>query len=94
MPNLRELILSGKPVRDDAIAKGKGEEHIRTMASLFPSLNVLDGIPIAKIVFDSPGTSNPSAVVTPPTATTFPEGMNPSLIAGVDGALVAGFLMK
>jgi len=112
MPQLRELILAGNPIRDLDIAKGKADSHRRcvllfcacsfydlyylrsTIAGIFPSLNVLDGEPIAKIAFDVPESSTSSTPVTRPTATTFPEPMGGSLIAGVDGGMVAGFLMK
>lgn len=62
----------------------------------FPTLEILDQEPVAKISFDAPPTSHASTTgfVQHPSATTFPAEMMPPFITGVDGSVISGFLMR
>lgn len=53
LPKLRELILLDNPIRDQDIAKNKDDLQYRsTVAKLFPTLQILDQVPVApKISF-------------------------------------------
>ncbi|KAF9266467.1 NTF2-like protein [Marasmius fiardii PR-910] len=91
---LRELILTGNPLREDEVNKGKGEHFTREVTKRFPSLSVLDGQRISAISFDVPQPSTSSAPAEKPSSTTFPFEMGGSLIVGVDPALITSFLMR
>lgn len=64
------------------------------VARRFPALEMLDMEPIPKIAFDVPQASTSHATPVGPTPTTFPVEMGESFIAGVDGAMLSGFLMR
>lgn len=53
LANLQELILTGNPVREQEISKGREVEYRSEITKRFPSLKLLDGAPIAQgITFD------------------------------------------
>lgn len=64
------------------------------VARRFPALEMLDMEPIPKIAFDVPHASTSHAAPAGPAPTTFPVEMGESFIAGVDGALLSGFLVR
>ncbi|KAL0577983.1 nuclear mRNA export, poly(A)+RNA binding protein [Marasmius crinis-equi] len=91
---LRELILTGNPLREDELKKGKGEHFTREVTKRFPSLAVLDGQRISAISFDVPQASTSSTPPDKPSSTTFPLNMGGPLIVGVDPGLITQFLMR
>ncbi|KAF7795999.1 hypothetical protein EIP86_007168 [Pleurotus ostreatoroseus] len=93
---LRELILTGNPIRELEYQNNRVEKYKSEVARRFPSLEMLDQEPIVKISFDVPHatTSGPSAPNHRPNATTFPVEMMPPFVTGVDGNFVSGFLMR
>ncbi|KAG7089928.1 hypothetical protein E1B28_011560 [Marasmius oreades] len=91
---LRELILTGNPIREEEVTKGKGEHFTREVTKRFPSLSVLDGQRISAISFDVPQPSTSSTPAEKPSSTTFPFEMGGSLIVGVEPALITNFLMR
>jgi nuclear RNA export factor len=61
----------------------------------FPTLEILDKEPVAKISFDAPQTLHTSGSAgSHPTAKDFPTPMQPPLIAGVDGGIITSFLAR
>jgi nuclear RNA export factor len=61
----------------------------------FPTLEILDKEPVAKISFDAPQTPyNSGSAGSHPTAKDFPTSMQPPLIAGVDGGIITSFLAR
>ena len=68
----------------------------RDIVKRFPALEVLDNEPIVKVGFDAPiPHTNPSHHVAPiPSTNSFARPMEPSFIAGVNGALVSDFLTR
>lgn len=94
LEHLRELILTGNPVRDLEYKNNRGDQYVSEMTRRIPTLEMLDQQPIAKIGFDVPKASTSAASTTTATATTFPSDMNPSFITGVDGGILSNFLMR
>ncbi|KAF8813361.1 NTF2-like protein [Phlegmacium glaucopus] len=94
MPHLRELILIGNPVREQAYKVGTGGKYRSDMVRRFPSLTFLDKEVISQISFDSPQSAAPSFPVEKPNATSFPFEMGPSFVTGVDGSVVSNFLVR
>ncbi|EJF64631.1 NTF2-like protein [Dichomitus squalens LYAD-421 SS1] len=94
LEQLRELILVGNPVRELEYKNNRAALYKSEVARRFPSLEILDGEPVARVGFDAP-TALTSA---PPQArtmlSTFAWNMEPSFIAGVDGGLVVNFLTR
>ncbi|KAF4613655.1 hypothetical protein D9613_008114 [Agrocybe pediades] len=94
---LRELILIGNPVYNTACTAQKVEEYRRSVARLFPGLEVLDQEAIPHIAFDEiPQTQKPFADASQenPEAKTIPFRIEPSFVTGVDHALVVGFITR
>ena len=62
----------------------------------FPTLEMLDGEPLAKISFDAPEAVEAltPSVGPQPASTTFPASMQQSFVTGVEDALVSGFLAR
>jgi nuclear RNA export factor len=60
----------------------------------FPTLEILDQEPLAKIAFDVPEASTSAAppVGPRPPSKTFPAQMQTSFVTGVDNVLITGFL--
>ncbi|TFK62148.1 NTF2-like protein [Pluteus cervinus] len=94
MKHLRELILTGNPIREMEFQHGRGEQYKADIIRRFPSLEVLDQEPIVSISFDVDGSSSAPATTSVPAATTFPCHMNGSFITGVDGTIVGNFLVR
>ncbi|TFK35547.1 hypothetical protein BDQ12DRAFT_725837 [Crucibulum laeve] len=94
MVHLRELILTGNPIRELEYKHGRGESYKQEMSRRLTSLEVLDQEAITQISFDVPQPSTSAGVVQKPNATSFPYEMGPSFITGVDGALVSNFLIR
>ncbi|PPQ83094.1 hypothetical protein CVT25_003798 [Psilocybe cyanescens] len=94
MIHLRELVLTGNPLREQAYKAGQGATYRSDIVRRFTSLAVLDQEPIAQISFDGPQPSTSAMPVEKPNATTFPFDMNPSFVTGVDGGLVSKFLIN
>ncbi|KAF5367071.1 hypothetical protein D9758_003930 [Tetrapyrgos nigripes] len=92
--NLQELILEGNPLREEELQKGLGDKFKQEIIRRFASLSVLDGQAITQIAFDVPQASTSTGPAEKPSATTFPLEMGPSLIVGVDGALISTFLVR
>ncbi|KAG6840672.1 hypothetical protein C0991_005177 [Blastosporella zonata] len=89
--NLKELVLTGNPVREQGM-KESPEQYRRDISSRCTSLEVLDQEVIVQIAFDRPGPSTTPAQK--PTASTFPVEMDASFITGVDGSIVSNFLVR
>ncbi|KAF8150881.1 hypothetical protein B0H34DRAFT_155075 [Crassisporium funariophilum] len=94
MIHLRELILTGNPIREQAYKTGAGPAYRSDMVRRFTSLSVLDQEAITQISFDAPQPSASNVPVEKPNATTFPFEMGPSFITGVDTSLVSDFLVR
>ncbi|KAF8969136.1 hypothetical protein BDZ97DRAFT_1796150 [Flammula alnicola] len=94
MIHLRELILTGNPIREQAYKMGVGATYRADMARRFTSLEVLDQEAITQISFDAPQPSTSNLPVEKPNATTFPFDMSPSFVTGVDSTLVSNFLVR
>ncbi|KDR78808.1 hypothetical protein GALMADRAFT_244380 [Galerina marginata CBS 339.88] len=94
MIHLRELILTGNPIRELAYKAGHGADYRGDIVRRFSSLEVLDQEAIQQISFDAPQPSTANVPVEKPNATTFPFPMNPSFVTGVDGGLVSNFLIR
>ncbi|EPT05658.1 hypothetical protein FOMPIDRAFT_1034303 [Fomitopsis schrenkii] len=93
LSQLRELILLDNPLRNNEYGKDR-ERYKSEVARRFPALEMLDMEPIPKIAFDVPHASTSHAAPAGPAPTTFPVEMGESFIAGVDGALLSGFLVR
>jgi nuclear RNA export factor len=94
LPNLRELVLVGNPLREGAISGGLATTYRMDVLRRIPSLEVLDGEAIAKISFDAPQAGDNNAAVEAPRAKSFPFDMNPSFVTGVDSETMGGFLVR
>ncbi|PPR05969.1 hypothetical protein CVT24_004633 [Panaeolus cyanescens] len=94
LAHLQELILTENPIREKACAAGKEEAYRSEVSRLFPSLQALDMRAINQISFDAPQGAAVSLPVEAPNATTFPFGISPTFITGVDGALISEFLVR
>ena len=61
----------------------------------FPTLEILDKEPVAKISFDAPPTSHSAGPTSSlKAAKEFPALMRPPLIAGVDGSIITSFFAR
>ena len=110
LSQLKELILLDNPLRNIEYGKDSERYKrpvnsfhsspciayylCSQVARRFPSLEMLDMEPIPKIAFDVPHASASHAMPAGPAPTTFPVDMGESFIAGVDGGLLSGFLMR
>ncbi|KAK7690835.1 hypothetical protein QCA50_005936 [Cerrena zonata] len=95
LTKLRELILTGNPIRDMEYKNGRGDRYKSEMARRFPSLEMLDQEPIQKITFDvQPAESSSKPIAQSETPTTFPNDMGSSFVTGVPGNVVSDFLMR
>ncbi|TFK27812.1 NTF2-like protein [Coprinopsis marcescibilis] len=91
--HLRELVLTGNPVRELEIKNGRGDRYKQELTRRFTSLEVLDSEPITQIGFDVP-TGSTTIPVKKPDAKTFPYEMGPSFVTGVPDDLVSRFLAR
>ncbi|KAI0925950.1 hypothetical protein AcV5_008540 [Taiwanofungus camphoratus] len=94
LENLRELVLTGNPVRDLEYRNNRGDRYKSDIARRFPSLEILDQEALPKISFDVPHASTSSSVPVYSPATAFPTEMGSSFIAGVDSTIVSNFFMR
>jgi len=94
MIHLRELILIGNPIREQAYKIGVGANYRGDISRRFTSLEVLDQEPITQISFDAPQPSTSNITVEKPNAMAFPYDMGPSFVTGVDGGVVSNFLIR
>ncbi|KAF9480018.1 NTF2-like protein [Pholiota conissans] len=94
MIHLRELILTGNPIREQAYKIGAGATYRADIVRRFSSLEVLDQEAITQISFDAPQPSTSNLPVEKPSATTFPFEMNPSFVTGVESGLLSNFLVR
>ncbi|KAF8434089.1 hypothetical protein L210DRAFT_3554016 [Boletus edulis BED1] len=94
LEHLRELILTGNPLRELEVKNGRGDKYKSDMARRFPSLVMLDQEAIATIGFDAPGPSSGPVTEKRPTATSFPYEMKPSFITGVEDSIISNFLVR
>ncbi|KIJ12778.1 hypothetical protein PAXINDRAFT_170982 [Paxillus involutus ATCC 200175] len=94
LEHLKELIMTGNPLREIEVKNGRGDKYKSEMARRFPSLVMLDQEAIATIAFDAPGPSTTPVTETRPTATKFPYEMKPSFITGVQESIISNFLVR
>ncbi|PCH44854.1 NTF2-like protein [Wolfiporia cocos MD-104 SS10] len=95
LQNLRELILTGNPIRETEYQHDR-DQYKSEIARRFPSLETLDMEAIPRISFDVPqtSTSTSSAPSVLPEATSFPVEMCPPFVAGVEGAIIGTFFTR
>jgi nuclear RNA export factor len=93
LQHLRELILTGNPLRENEARAGKLDLFRHEIARRIPSLEMLDNDPLVKIAFDAPQAtpSKPEGVTKPPPAF-FPVEMMPGFISPAEGPIVHNFL--
>ncbi|KAI0768083.1 NTF2-like protein [Trametes elegans] len=94
LTELRELVLIGNPMRELEYKNNRAQQYKSEIARRFPSLEILDGEPVARVGFDAPSTSNGASSRPHRIPTTFSWNMEPSFIAGVDGTIVSNFFMR
>ncbi|KAH8100008.1 hypothetical protein BXZ70DRAFT_939960 [Cristinia sonorae] len=93
LEQLRELILTGNPVRELQYQNNRVDKYKSEMSRRFPRLEILDGEAVAKIGFDAPHATGASSSSVP-AATSFPFEMGGPFVTGVDGSVVSKFLMQ
>jgi nuclear RNA export factor len=92
---LRELILIGNPIREQDYQNNRVDAYRNNVMRRFPTLEILDKEPVAKISFDAPPASHPAGPTGPLNAAKeFPALMCPPLIAGVDGGIITSFFAR
>lgn len=94
MKQLRELVLIGTPLYEDAYRVGRGDHYRSEITRRFPVLEMLDHEVVKKIGFTDDGPPALIEAVPAPNATSFPLEMGISFITGVDGSLVSNFLVR
>ncbi|VDB94284.1 unnamed protein product [Peniophora sp. CBMAI 1063] len=98
LSKLKELILTGNPIREDDIRVGKIDAYRSGIARRFPTLEMLDQEPMTRIAFASEGaTGTPPVHVGPlPASSVFPADMCPSFITGLNGneVIIPTFLTR
>ncbi|TCD70222.1 nuclear mRNA export, poly(A)+RNA binding protein [Steccherinum ochraceum] len=95
LEQLRELILTGNPIRELEYQNNRVDKYKSEMSRRFPTLEILDGEPVAKIAFDAPhGSSAVASSSKLPAATSFPFDMSGPFVTGVDGGVISKFLMQ
>ncbi|CAL1716424.1 unnamed protein product [Somion occarium] len=87
LEQLRELILTGNPVRELEYQNNRAEKFKSEISRRFPSLEMLDQEPITKITFDVPAASSSTSIPKSAAPTTFPNEMGPSFVTGVPALL-------
>ncbi|PVF97236.1 NTF2-like protein [Serendipita vermifera] len=93
LKKLRELILLENPLREVAVADGKIEEYRNEVTRKFPSLEILDNVPVPHISFGV-APSAPHVPLVPTAASTFPVPMGPNAIAPEIQAFTFTFLER
>ncbi|KAI0749554.1 NTF2-like protein [Daedaleopsis nitida] len=94
LEHLRELILTDNPIRELEYKNNRAERYKSEVVRRFPTLEILDGEPVARVGFDAPSTSTATPARPRTVLTTFAWNMEPSFIAGVDGSMVSNFFMR
>ncbi|CAL1716423.1 unnamed protein product [Somion occarium] len=94
LEQLRELILTGNPVRELEYQNNRAEKFKSEISRRFPSLEMLDQEPITKITFDVPAASSSTSIPKSAAPTTFPNEMGPSFVTGVPGNIVSDFFVR
>ncbi|KAI9000551.1 NTF2-like protein [Trametes punicea] len=94
LSQLRELVLVGNPMRDLEFKNNRAQQYKSEIARRFPSLEILDGEPVARVGFDAPAPSASTSTRSHTMLSSFAWSMEPSFIAGVDGAIVSNFFMR
>ncbi|GJJ08185.1 hypothetical protein Clacol_002393 [Clathrus columnatus] len=92
--NLKELVLSGNPMREVDMTPARLERYRTEILRRFPTLELLDSEVITKIAFDAPSSSTAPSTLPNQGPTSFPVEISGSLIAqGLEG-IVADFLTR
>ncbi|KAF8273335.1 NTF2-like protein [Lactarius quietus] len=92
---LRELILIGNPIRELEYQNNRVDTYRNNIMRRFPTLEILDKEPVAKISFDAPPISHSAGPAgSLKAAKEFPALMRPPLIAGVDGGIITSFFAR
>jgi len=95
LEHLRELVLTGNPVRELEYTNNRGDKFKSEISRRFPSLEMLDQEALTTISFDAPQLTAPTpSLPKGATPTTFPHDMAPPFITGVDGTIISNFLMR
>ncbi|KAH9926825.1 hypothetical protein B0H21DRAFT_138066 [Amylocystis lapponica] len=94
LENLRELVLTNNPMREMEFRNNRGDRYKSDIARRFPSLEILDSEPIAKIGFDVPQASTSTSVSVQSAPTTFPCEMGDSFITGVESSVIGNFFAR
>ncbi|KAI0649288.1 NTF2-like protein [Trametes meyenii] len=94
LSNLRELVLVGNPMRELEYKNNRAQQYKSEIARRFPSLEILDGEPVARVGFDAPSTSASTSSRPHTMPTSFAWNMEPAFVAGVDGSIVSNFFVR
>lgn len=110
LQKLRELILRGNPMRELDYKNNRAQQYKRyvsrfrgpafaqrlysEIARRFPALEMLDGEAVARVGFDAPTASTSTSTRHHTVLKSFAWNMEPSFIAGVDGAIVSNFFVR
>ncbi|KAI0671575.1 NTF2-like protein [Trametes maxima] len=94
LSNLRELVLVGNPMRELEYKNNRGQQYKSEIARRFPSLEILDGEPVARVGFDAPSTSASTSSRPHTMPTSFMWNVEPAFVAGVDGSIVSNFFVR
>ncbi|KAG8779149.1 nuclear mRNA export, poly(A)+RNA binding protein [Serendipita sp. 397] len=93
LTKLRELILLDNPIYEMALAQGKIEEYRKEITRKFPSLEILDNVPVPHIRLSIAPTT-PRIPLVPEAAKAFPTPMGSNAIATDIQAFVFNFLQR
>ncbi|KAI0635688.1 NTF2-like protein [Trametes polyzona] len=94
LDQLRELVLVGNPMRELEYKNNRVQQYKSQIARRFPSLEILDGEPVARVGFDAPSSSTSAPTRHHTMLQSFAWNMEPSFIAGVDGSIVSNFFVR
>ncbi|KAI0360121.1 NTF2-like protein [Trametes cingulata] len=94
LEQLRELVLIGNPMRELEYKNNRAQQYKSEIARRFPSLEILDGEPVARVGFDAPTASASTSTRPHTNLSSFAWNMEPSFIAGVDGSIVSNFFIR
>ncbi|KAI9463337.1 NTF2-like protein [Lactarius psammicola] len=86
---LRELILIGNPIRELEYQNNRVDTYRNNIMRRFPTLEILDKEPVAKISFDAPQISHSAG-----STGSLKVAKEPPLIAGVDGGIITSFFAR
>ncbi|KAH7099602.1 NTF2-like protein [Auriculariales sp. MPI-PUGE-AT-0066] len=94
LTQLRELILAGNPLRDNEFAAGKGEQFTNEITRRFPSLEMLDGVHIVKLITFDENDPSSSTGANIPAATQFPVPMQAGSVPAEVSGLIGEFCTR